>query len=641
MTAICAQTLAPGGPGKDAQWASAGKQGVGTSTSLESKVWFTLQGGSLTEVYYPDVTVANVQVLQFVVVDPKTKKVETERDDATGSIEFLPIYRRKNVSPIPGIIYDSTYSSPVSLAFTQWTGTGPGNPTLRKTISPSGNWAISKTYVTDPTNNTVLVNVSFYAENQNLELYVYYDPSLANSGMNDTGWTEGRFLVSVDGSVASALTCGRCKLVNATNGFLGINDGLTQLKAKGMITDVFSRAENGNVVQVARVDQVTMGRTSRAMVFALGFGRTTTEAMTSAQGSMAKGFEITKNEYLNGWGDYLRELPKVEPKYQAQFNMAALQLKAHEDKTHRGANIASLSVPWSGGENANEANVGGYHLVWSRDLYHVATAFMALGDKTAAMRALDFLFKVQQRSDGSFPQNSRLDGKPFWTSLQMDEVAYPLILAYQLGKFDKVTYQNHIKKAADFIVKNGPATPQERWEEGGYSPSTIAAEIAGLVCAAEIAKKNGDEASANLYLKTADDWQANIEKWTATATGKYGDGNYYLRITQNGRFGIEYIDTQAAGNYAKSKTAVRWNGYYTWPRMGYNAKLTDADKANFPETFRSVEDLNDLFLQVNGKFVWRYKGGTKDMIFDLDRDSRSWRVLLEYLQERGFTIEFE
>ncbi len=106
--------------------------------------------------------------------------------------------------------------------------------------------------------------------------------------------------------------------------------------------------------------------------------------------------------------------------------MAAMILKAHEDKTNRGANIASLTVPWGGGDNANENNVGGYHLVWSRDLYQVATAFMALGDKAAANRALDFLFKVQQKEDGSFPQNSWLDGKPFWNSLQLDEVAFPL-----------------------------------------------------------------------------------------------------------------------------------------------------------------------------------------------------------------------
>ena len=154
----------------------------------------------------------------------------------------------------------------------------------------------------------------------------------------------------------------------------------------------------------------------------------------------------------------VRKLPKVEPKYQPQFNLAALVLKAHEDKTLRGANVASLSSPWITGAAANEPHVGGYHLVWARDLYQVATAYMALGDKAAAQRALNYLFNVQQRSDGSFPQITWVDGKPLGDAVQMDEVSFPLILAYQLGRTDKETYFKHIKRTADYIVRNGPVT---------------------------------------------------------------------------------------------------------------------------------------------------------------------------------------
>ncbi|MEO7674376.1 MAG: glycoside hydrolase family 15 protein [Pyrinomonadaceae bacterium] len=518
-----AQTLAPGGPGKDAQWATAGKQAVGTSASLESKVWFTLAQGVMTEVYYPDVTVANVHLLQFFVVHRKTGKIETEQENTASKVESRTISRSKNLSPISNIYVGKHFSSHSSMAFDQ------------NTWSESGKWGVYKTYLTDPQSNTILISVGFRSQNPDLALYVYYDPSLNNSGMHDSGWTEARAFLSTDGQVASALTCGRCRMTESTNGFFGVNDGLTQLRNSGKIAIAFDRAENGNIVQVAKVTPVSVGVSSN-MVFALSFAKTPAEAVASAQEALAKGYEKSYAEYQEGWINYLVTLPVVDPKYEAQFNMAAMQLKALEDKTHRGANIASLTVPWGGGVNANENMVGGYHLVWSRDLYHVFTAYMALGDKAAAERALDFLFKVQQKPDGSFPQNSWLDGKPFWGSLQMDEVAYPLIMAWQLGRFDKPTWEKHIKKAADFIVKNGPMTPQERWEEeGGYSPSTIAAEIAGLVCAAEIATRNGDNASAHLYLKTADDWQANIENWTATKTGKYGDGNYYLRITQNGK----------------------------------------------------------------------------------------------------------
>lgn len=526
-----AQTLAPGAPGKDAQWATAGKQAVGTSVTLESKVWFTLAQGVMTEVYYPDVTVANVHLLQFVVVDPKTRKVETEQDDAVHEIKVLR----------------------------------SDSPTFQQiNTAKSGAWKITKTYATLPNGNSVWVDVRFETKSKELQLYVFYDPSLKNSGMHDTASvlqaerkivsttydlvtektdekvaaqkvdktknvTEGLF--ASDGDIASLLLF-TSEIADATSGFLGTSDGFEQLRSKGKLTELYTSAKDGNVVQMARIVN------PKRFTMTLAFGKDAADAFKQINPAQEKelDFNAVLTKYEKGWSDYVKTLRKIEPKYQAQFNMAAMQLKMLEDKTVRGANIASLTVPWGGGDNANENNIGGYHLIWSRDLYQVATAFMALGDKDAPIRALDFLFRVQQKPDGSFPQNSYLDGKPFWGSLQLDEVAFPLILAYQLNKNDKATWENHVKRAADFIVKNGPVTPQERWEEeGGYSPSTIAAEIAGLVCAAEIAKKNGDAESANLYLKTADEWRENIEKWTVTTTGKYSKEPYYVRITQNGK----------------------------------------------------------------------------------------------------------
>lgn len=497
---VAAQESAPGGPGKDAHWATAAKQGVGTSASTKSKVWFTLTQGVMTEVYYPDVTVANVHLLQFVVVDPKTKKVETEQDDAIHQIKV---------------------TRPDSLTFQQIN------------TAKSGAWKITKTYVTDPKNDSVLIDVKFEPKNKDLNLFVYFDPSIGNAGMGDEGRSVlGRFVAFKEKARdkgASALAFSS-KIDQMTNNLLGENDGLMQLRQFGKIETETERSFNGNIVQVARI--VDPSRFTAV----LSFHKNSLSAGEIARVSLARGFEAARAEYEKEWADYVKTLPRVDEKYQAQFNMAAMQLKAHEDKANPGANIASMSVPWGGDKNANEPNVGGYHLVWSRDLYQVFTAFMAIGDKAAATRALDFLFKVQQKEDGSFPQNSWLDGRPFWGSLQMDEVAYPLIMAYQLGRFDKETWEKHVKKAADFIVKNGPSTPQERWEEeSGYSPSTIAAEIAGLVCAAEIAKRNGDTASAELYLKTADEWEANLEKWTVTKTGPHSKEPYYIRIAQNGK----------------------------------------------------------------------------------------------------------
>jgi len=126
------------------------------------------------------------------------------------------------------------------------------------------------------------------------------------------------------------------------------------------------------------------------------------QALTTARRSLAKGFSRVRREYESGWLEYLKPLRAAAPPYQKQFNMAAMVLKALEDKTYRGAMIASPSTPWGGGPNANEATVSGYHAVWARDLYHVATAFLALGDNASANRALDYLFNVQQKADGSF-----------------------------------------------------------------------------------------------------------------------------------------------------------------------------------------------------------------------------------------------
>jgi glucoamylase len=194
-------------------------------------------------------------------------------------------------------------------------------------------------------------------------------------------------------------------------------------------------------------------------------------------------------------------------------------------------------MPWVWGTGLEDPS-GAYHLVWSRDLYQIATALIAAGDRRGANRAVNYLFFRQQKPDGSFPQNSTVDGKEHWTNLQLDEVALPIVLAWQLGRTDPGLYSDHIKKAADFIVSfpNAPFSPQERWEnQSGFSPGTIAAEIAGLVCAADIARKNGDAASAARYEKTADDWQKRVQGWTATTNGPYSPRPYYLRLTKDGK----------------------------------------------------------------------------------------------------------
>lgn len=507
--ALAAQTvteLAPGAPGHDAHWPSAAKKGFGTANTLASKVWFTLNDGVMTEVFYPTLDVPNVQTLQLVVV--QGSNVQTESEDTGHRIEVL---------------------DPQALGFRQ------------VNTAKNGTYTITKTYVTDPERSSVLVDVAFQWNETGpcqCSLYVYYDPSLNNSGMHDSAWINGDWLVASDGDKASALTVSGARLVDGTNGYLGTSDGLTQLRRTGSISRHL-RSTGGNVVQMARV-QLPMGMarstpvSTQRFTIVLAFGRTSDEAMRTGQASVRKGIEAVKAGYQRGWHQYVKLLRRVGPEHQQQFDMAATVLKALEDKTYRGAMIASPSVPWGGGPNANEPTISGYHAVWSRDLYHVSTAFLAMGDRASANRVLDYLFNVQQKADGSFPQNSWVDGRAIGGGLQMDQVAFPIILAYQLERHDRKTWLRHIKPAADFILSRGPRTEQERWEEKpGYSPSTIAAEIAGLVCAAHIASLNRDRSSAARYRMKADEWFRNLNRWTVTTTGRYGVHSYYLRLSDD------------------------------------------------------------------------------------------------------------
>ena len=214
-----------------------------------------------------------------------------------------------------------------------------------------------------------------------------------------------------------------------------------------------------------------------------------------------------------------------------------MTVQAHEDKTFPGAFIASLTLPWGQRVNADGAGGGGggYHFVWARDLYHQVTSLLAAGDTAAADRAVTWLFTRQQQPDGHFPQNSHVDGSPDQNNVQLDETAFPILLAWQIGRTDAAFYRDHIKSAADYLVAAGPRTPQERWEtEDGYSPSTLASQIAGLTAAADIARINGDEAGWAIYQGTADSWQRQTETWMYTTTGPVGDGRYYIRIEGDG-----------------------------------------------------------------------------------------------------------
>jgi glucoamylase len=492
---------APGAPGAPAFWTPADKDGFGTATSLTSKVWHTLEQGELTEVYYPDLGTPAVRDLQLVVTDGKTF-AERERDATEHHVELV---------------------DQRSLTYRQID------------TATSGRYRIVKTYATDPAHNALVIDVRFQSlDGGSYKVFALLDPALSNDGNDDSGTAAHGALLTSDAKAGSALVA-HPAFGRTSTGYLDSSDGWTDLRDDFRMDWTYRASPSGNVAQTAetRLD----GRRHQHLQLALGFGDSAKGALKTARASLGRGFEHVASDYARGWHHYLRSL-KPEPQsaapYGAEYDVSLMTLAAHEDKTYRGGFVASPTMPWAWGTGFEQPVSGVYHAVWSRDLYQIVTAMLAAGDRGAAERALEYLFARQQKPDGSFPQNTFVDGTPHWTNVQMDEVAFPIVLAWQLGRDDAATYADHVKRAADYIVANGPKTQQDRWEnQDGWSPGTIGAEIAGLVCAADLARKAGDDASAARYEATADEWQRSVEAWTATTNGPYSTKPYYLRLTKD------------------------------------------------------------------------------------------------------------
>jgi glucoamylase len=225
-----------------------------------------------------------------------------------------------------------------------------------------------------------------------------------------------------------------------------------------------------------------------------------------------------------------------------------MALHAAEDKTFRGASVASLATPWGDEVNGDALN-DGYHRVWGRDLYQQATGLIEAGDTAQAKRMAQFMWNDQfiavstpgdgtTYPPGSFPRFSPVSGVAGATPQelgcceQLDQDSFAIILAWMTGVTDSATYAK-IKMTADHIQSSGPDTT-ERWEEQfGKSPSSIAAEIAGLVTAGAIARANGDTTSAASWEATADSWRSSLAGWTYTTSGFWGGGQYYERVEQD------------------------------------------------------------------------------------------------------------
>ena len=506
-TAAPATGAAPGRPGEQVPFFGSNKAGFGTAHDIRSNVWFTLEpGGGTGEIYYPDLSTPAARALDFVVVDGAghARQVSSARHHVSLVDDDSLTYRETDTDP-------------------------------------NGHWRLMTTYVAAVQRPAVRVAVRFTSlDGRAYRLYVLYEPTLSNTPADDAGHTRGSTLVASDSSAASALQSDPA-FTATSNGYRGTSDGWTDLREHGRMRWQYTSARPGNLIQTAATELT--GRAGRqSLTLTLGFGADASAAQDVADTAASQPFDDAAYLYSFGWSRYLHELnpaPRslTTSAQRQEYAVSEMVLSASEDKRHRGAYVASPTMPWAW---ATLDPTGPYHLVWSRDLYEIATALIADGDSAGANRALSFLFDVQQKPDGSFPQNSDVSGVPVWTGLQLDEVADPIILAYQLHRFGAQDWA-HVKKAADFLLNfrqdghSAPWTPMERWEnQDGYSPATMASEIAGLVCAATIARANGDPVSAQRYLDTADTWRAHVKGWTVTTNGPLSSQPYFLRLTKDG-----------------------------------------------------------------------------------------------------------
>ena len=504
-----AEAFAPGWPGIAPRWTSSAKNGIGTAVSRDSRIWFTLSHGIMNEIYYPRVDHACTRDLGLIVTDGQSYFSEEKR---------------------------STHSETSQVT--------PGIPAYRvRNTSVDGRYRIEKDVLTDPWRDVVLQRIRFIPLQGGLadfRLFVLLAPHLANHGDGNTAWAgdyKGTpMLLASRGPHALALASS-APWRDRSVGFVGASDGWQQLKAHGRLATTFKRAENGNVALIGEVDLAACDGT---FVLALGFGPTSMEAGQHALISLREDFDETQAEYVRAWRCWHSKLEGGVPPERRQplYASSAAVLRAHESKRVEGGVIASLSIPW--GFARQDEDLGGYHLVWPRDLVQIAGGFIAIGAHEHVRRILRYL-QVTQESDGHWSQNMWLDGTAYWQGLQLDETALPILLidlAARNGVLDMAArdaYWPMVRAAATFIARNGPASPQDRWEETpGYAPFTIASEIAALLVAAEMAERTGNGRAARYLRETADAWNSSIERWLYVSGGtlvrRHDVDGYFVRV---------------------------------------------------------------------------------------------------------------
>jgi glucoamylase len=497
-----------GSPGMEPRWTSSLKDAVGTAYAASSRVWFTCSHGILNEVYHPTIDRAQVRDMEFLLTDGETF-VHEEKRDLISTFEYIH-------PDALGVRYVNR--------------------------DPEGRYSLTKEIICDPHHSVVLVSVKIEGDEEllaRLKVYALLAPHLNGGGAGNSARAvdfAGRkaLLAWKNGwSLAMAASCGFSRV---SCGFVGASDGWRDLMDNFRMDWEFDSATDGNIAVMGELDlhgEDRNGALEFTLAFGIGEGHHTVAQKT--MGSLAMPFEEQKKRYIAQWER------AASPEWLAAkagdggklMRTSHNLLLAHEDKTYSGAFVASASIPW--GQVKGDDDLGGYHLVWTRDMVQTATALLACGRAETARRALVYL-ACTQRPDGGFAQNFWIDGTPYWSGEQLDEVALPIMLAWRLWKANglgELDIFPFVERAAGYLARHAPITHQERWEENaGYSPSTLAAVIAGLICAAEMMRAH-DSTELAVFLEEFADWiEGHLEDWTVTNNGVLHPEvkRHYMRI---------------------------------------------------------------------------------------------------------------
>src|ERR1700720_2551866 len=501
---------APGWPGIEPRWTSSAKTGVGTALSMQSRLWFTLSHGILNEIYFPRVDQACTRDFGLIVTDGREFFSEEKRHC---TFQNLPIE--------------------------------PGVPAYRLTNTcETGRYRIEKEVLTDPWRNVVLQKIRFVPLQGNLgdyRVYALLASHLGNMGYGNTGWVgdyKGTPMLFAERDSCALALASSAPLLRRSVGFVGVSDSWQDLSEHFQMTLEYDRAENGNIALTA---EIGLAACDGEFILALGLGGIWAEAGQQALSSLLTSYATTRKDYVLHWQNWQRTLKQLDekPREKDLYRASVAVVRTHESKDFLGGVIASLSIPW--GFNKGDEDLGGYHLVWPRDLVENAGGLLAAGADDEALRVLHYL-EATQEADGHWAQNMWLDGRPYWNGLQMDETAFPILLVDLIRREaprcfgDSNRWWPMVRKAAAFIAANGPVTQQDRWEEdGGYSPFTLAAEISALLIAADLAQSMGEARPAEFLRQMADTWNDNIERWTYAVNTdlarQFGVQGYYVRIT--------------------------------------------------------------------------------------------------------------